>query len=59
MPFGYGLSYTEFKVELISYEVKENIEINLKVKNTGEYDGNEVVQVYVGKKESSIYRVKK
>ena len=59
LPFGYGLSYTEFKVELISYEVKENIEINLKVKNTGEYDGNEVVQVYVGKKESSIYRVKK
>ena len=58
-PFGYGLSYTEFKVELISYEVKENIEINLKVKNIGEYDGNEVVQVYVGKKESSIYRVKK
>ena len=59
LPFGYGLSYTEFKIELISYEVKENIEINLKVKNIGEYDGNEVVQVYVGKKESSIYRVKK
>lgn len=49
-PFGYGKSYTEFTWSDFSIsEVDENgdIEVNLKVTNTGDYYGKEVVQVYV------------
>lgn len=57
LPFGYGLSYTKFDISLNDYFVdKEKISININVKNIGKYDGMEVVQVYVGKKDSSIYR---
>ncbi len=48
-PFGYGLSYTSFR--MISEEVKVrdgSMEICVNVKNTGSrYPGREVVQVYV------------
>ena len=47
-PFGYGMSYTDF--EYSGYAMKEtgdNFEISLKVKNTGEYAGKEVVQIYM------------
>ena len=49
--FGHGLSYTTFKygkVELSSDSAKagDTITVNLAVKNTGERDGEEVVQVY-------------
>jgi len=49
--FGYGLSYTTF-----SYEIEKaqeavipgsSMEISVKVTNTGKYDGDEVVQLYV------------
>ncbi|HEY8423612.1 MAG TPA: glycoside hydrolase family 3 C-terminal domain-containing protein [Clostridia bacterium] len=59
-PFGYGLSYTTF--ELDNFKIKtdnENIYIHLTVKNTGEFDGAEVVQVYVGKPDSAVVRPKK
>ena len=51
-PFGYGLSYTAFKIDnlqLLSKEMtKENpIIITVNVSNTGNYDGEEVVQLYV------------
>ena len=42
-PFGFGLSYTSFDIET-RYEGDKMI---AKVKNTGEYKGAEVVQVYV------------
>lgn len=46
-PFGYGLSYTTFTQELESSEVKDG-QVNLKVKvtNTGNIAGKDVVQVY-------------
>jgi len=46
--FGFGLSYTKFEYSDLSV-VKENdkIKVNLKVKNVGQFDGKEVVQVYV------------
>jgi len=48
-PFGHGLSYTNFEYRGIVANVLENeIEISLTVKNVGDYDGSEVVQIYVG-----------
>ena len=52
-PFGYGLSYTSF--EYYSLEVGED-KVSFKIKNTGEYDGNEIAQLYVSKKDSKIIR---
>lgn len=52
-PFGHGLSYTSFAYE--NLEVTEN-GVSLTVKNTGERDGKEIVQLYVGKKDGEIFR---
>ena len=46
--FGYGKSYTSFSISKISLSnVKEEIKIKVKVKNIGNFDGKEVIQVYV------------
>ncbi len=50
-PFGYGLSYTTFAYAPMSAlpEIKtgENVQVVVTVTNTGPYDGDEVVQLYV------------
>ncbi len=51
-PFGYGLSYTQFKysdMKLSSANLKGNqtLTISVSVSNTGNYDGEEVVQLYI------------
>jgi beta-glucosidase len=51
-PFGYGLSYTTFEysdVSLSSTTVStgETLEVKVTVTNTGDYDGEEVVQLYI------------
>ena len=47
-PFGYGLSYSQFKYTNLSIDEKENtIDVEFDVKNIGRYDGDEVAQVYV------------
>ena len=47
-PFGYGLSYTAFEIANISAEKAEkSITVSADVKNIGELDGDEVLQVYV------------
>ena len=46
-PFGFGLSYTRFEFsDIICSFNEKNISVYLTVKNTGEYAGKEVVQVY-------------
>ncbi|MDO4160118.1 MAG: xylan 1,4-beta-xylosidase [Prevotellaceae bacterium] len=45
-PFGYGLSYTTFAIGKPVYNAKEG-NISVKVSNTGNTDGAEVVQVYL------------
>ena len=46
-PFGYGLSYTTFEFsDFSACQLGENILISGIVKNTGNYSGKEVVQVY-------------
>ncbi len=46
-PFGFGLSYTEFAFENISFDCDGGvITVGADVKNIGEYSGKEVIQVY-------------
>lgn len=48
-PFGFGLSYTTFALEDMRVEEKgQTMEISVRVVNTGETAGKEVVQVYCG-----------
>lgn len=48
-PFGYGLSYTTFEIEpLWAGEKDGQISIGVQVKNTGDFQGKEVVQIYYG-----------
>ena len=58
-PFGFGLSYTSFSYEDMSVDFsddkKEGV-VSVKVRNTGNYDGSEVVEIYVEKLESAIFR---
>ena len=47
-PFGFGQSYTTFDFSKVSLtNVKDEISIIVKVKNTGKFSGKEVIQVYV------------
>ncbi|MFA6450135.1 MAG: glycoside hydrolase family 3 C-terminal domain-containing protein [bacterium] len=60
-PFGYGLSYTKFDYSGLSIDKKsagaaDTVNVSAQVKNTGGRDGDEVVQVYVHKMESSVKR---
>ena len=62
--FGYGLSYTKFNLFDINTDKKnylstDDIIINCKIKNTGKVNGKEVIQVYVGKKNSNVKRALK
>ncbi|MFD1293338.1 beta-glucosidase [Lutibacter holmesii] len=62
--FGEGLSYTNFEISKIEsnkkvYATHEHITISAAVSNTGNFDGAEVVQVYVGKPTSKVERAVK
>ena len=63
-PFGYGLSYTSFKysdMHISSKEIGagEKIEVSATITNTGDRDGDEVVQLYVNDKYSSVITYEK
>lgn len=59
-PFGYGLSYTNFKyISATSNQDKKSITLTITVKNTGTCDGEEVIQVYASYPESAVSRPKK
>ncbi|HEX3025169.1 MAG TPA: glycoside hydrolase family 3 N-terminal domain-containing protein [Chitinophagaceae bacterium] len=60
-PFGYGLSYTNFKysnLQLSKNKMKPNekIDVTLNIANTGKFDGEEVVQLYLHDRVGSIVR---
>ena len=60
-PFGHGLSYTTFKyseIELSNDKVRESevLKASSTITNTGNFDGHEVVQLYIRDKVGSITR---
>ncbi len=56
-PFGYGLSYTTFSYSALESIVDGGkIKVSISVTNTGNRDGEEVVQLYVRDKVGSITR---
>ena len=60
-PFGYGLSYTSFSYSDVSLDKKEmraseKITASVTVTNNGNYDGEEVVQLYIRDIVGSITR---
>jgi beta-glucosidase len=60
-PFGYGLSYTTFAYSnftLSSNKMKKGgkVTASVTITNTGKYDGDEIVQLYIRDKVASISR---
>lgn len=60
-PFGYGLSYTNFNYSDLSLgknkiSSNDQLKIKVNVKNTGSYDGEEVVQLYIQDLVGSVTR---
>lgn len=60
-PFGYGLSYTEFKysgmtLSKMSLKGEETLVASVDVTNAGKRDGEETVQLYIGDPAASISR---
>lgn len=56
--FGYGLSYTEFRYSELKVRnemsTRDDISIEIEVENTGNYDGDEIVQLYLKHSNSDI-----
>ena len=60
-PFGFGLSYTTFKYSNLkiskdAYKKGEAVKVSVEITNTGQYDGKEVVQLYINDPVASIAR---
>jgi len=62
-PFGFGLSYTTFRIDDVNISVTGSVadddlavEVTASVTNVGQRAGAEVVQVYVGDVEASVAR---
>ena len=60
-PFGFGLSYTNFEyanlaVSKQTFSSGDEIEVSVDVSNTGNFDGEEVVQLYVRDVVASVTR---
>lgn len=59
-PFGYGLSYTTFSYGEMqcpsAFDDKGFLPVSVDVTNTGNYDGEEIVQLYVADKVASMVR---
>ncbi|MDD6484756.1 MAG: glycoside hydrolase family 3 N-terminal domain-containing protein [Clostridiales bacterium] len=54
-PFGHGLSYTNFEYSNLKITPMDaGVKIRLDIKNTGDMDGKEVVQVYVSDRVSTV-----
>ncbi len=58
-PFGFGLSYTSFSygeisLDKVSVNTKEKLMATIRITNSGDYDGEETVQLYINEPEASI-----
>ena len=60
-PFGFGLSYTTYSYKNLrlnkeNISIDDQIEISVDINNTGNMAGEEIAQLYIGYKNSSVYR---
>lgn len=63
-PFGHGLSYTTFEYAPLAVTLPDadtdaagfSVQVELEITNTGDRDGDEVVQLYVRDRESTVHR---
>ena len=60
-PFGYGLSYTQFiysspSISSSTLTKGKSITASVEVSNTGYFDGEEVVQLYIRDRKASVSR---
>ncbi|TLX72340.1 glycosyl hydrolase [Labilibacter sediminis] len=60
-PFGYGLSYTKFEYSdlQLSHSVigsRDTLKVSVQIKNIGDYDGDEIVQLYIRDLVGSVTR---
>ncbi|UIR58023.1 beta-glucosidase BglX [Sphingobacterium sp. SRCM116780] len=60
-PFGFGLSYSSFQYDHLNvsrsaFSKGETIQVSVDVQNTGKYDGDEVVQLYIHDLVGSVTR---
>ncbi|MBD0404548.1 glycoside hydrolase family 3 C-terminal domain-containing protein [Flammeovirga sp. EKP202] len=51
-PFGYGQTYSTFEIESLTastekVKANEDVELEVKVKNTGDFDAEDVIQIYL------------
>lgn len=58
-PFGFGLSYTKFRLEQIeSWQEGQRLYASVVIENVGDREGSEVLQMYVGAEKSAVKRPK-
>ncbi len=58
-PFGYGLTYSKFEINYESLKVNENLlDFKFSVKNIGDFNTKEVVQLYVEKPQGLLGKPK-
>jgi beta-glucosidase len=56
-PFGYGLSYTTFAYDNLQANLRgQSVEVTVKLTNTGDRAGEEVVQLYIRDRSASVVR---
>ena len=56
-PFGYGLSYSEFRYsDLQVVNQEDGVEVRVKVENISDRDGKEVIQLYVHEESPAVER---
>lgn len=68
-PFGYGLSYTMFEYKKMALSDEKTTDKNLlsmqhilvkmEIQNTGDYDGSEVVELYISPQTPKVFRPKR
>ncbi len=60
-PFGFGLSYTSFEVSDLRlssdrFRAADTLRVSVDVRNTGECDGRETVQLYIAPPKGRVFR---
>ncbi|MBO4429664.1 MAG: glycoside hydrolase family 3 C-terminal domain-containing protein [Clostridia bacterium] len=55
--FGFGLSYTQFRIDNASVSAQENeLTVEYDIENTGKYEGAQVVQIYLQSRNCGVVR---